>query len=81
MNSINLSNTLQKRDGGFNRLRKETAPGSSGDKSLSRRNIREASLDSILTNWIVFQKLREGFVEGRVDSEVRGRVIRIQTQI
>ena len=38
-------------------------------------------LQSILDNWAVFQELWDGVSEGEVDSEIRGQVIGVQTQM
>ena len=72
-----------KRERAFNRLREETAPGNSGYRTLyaTRWNIRAVSLQSFFDNWDVFQELWDEILEGRVDPEVRGRVVGVQTQI
>ena len=50
-----------KKEGDFNRLRKQIAPGNSDYRTL---------LPSILDNWAVFPELWDKILEGRVDSEV-----------
>ena len=90
LNCINLSNTLWvknhrkkinyslKTEGTSNRLREDTAPGSSGDRVLcsNRYTVRETLLQSILGNWSVFQESWDGILEGKVDTWV----ILVQTQ-
>ena len=46
-------------EGAFNRLREDTTPGNSGNRTLSsiRWLIRETLLQSSLDNWDVFQEL------------------------
>ena len=70
-----------KRERAFNRLRKETAPGSSGYRTLcpTRWTVRAVSLQSILESWDVFQELWDEILERRVDPEVGGRVVGVQT--
>ena len=65
-----------------NRLREDTAPGTSGDKALcsNRWTVRGILLQSILDNWAVFQELWDNILEGKVDLEIPGQVIRVQTQ-
>ena len=72
-----------KRERAFNRLREETAPGNCSYRTLcpTSRTLRAVSLQSILDNWDVFQKLMHEILEGRVDPEVRGRVVGVQTQM
>ena len=62
------------RERAFNRLRKETAPGSSGYRTLcpTRWTVRAVSLQSILESWDVFQELWDEILERRVDPEVGG---------
>ena len=71
-----------KREGTFNRLTEDTTPGNSGNRTLcsNRWVIRGTLLQSILDNWAVFQELRNGILEGKVDLEIRGQVIGVQTQ-
>ena len=63
-------------------MREDTGPGNSGDTALclNRWTVRVALLQSILDNLAVFQELRDDILEGNVDSEIRGQVIRVQTQ-
>ena len=70
-------------EGAFNRLRGDTTPGNSGNRTLRsiRWLIRGTLLQSSLDNWDVFQGLWDGILEGKVDSEIRGQVIGIQTQM
>ena len=70
-----------KRERAFNRLRKEAAPGSSGYRTLCPTPwaVRAVSLQSILENWDVFQELWNEILERRVDPEVGGRVVGVQT--
>ena len=70
-----------KRERAFNRLRKETTPGSSGYRTLSPTcwTVRAVSLQSILESWDVFQELWDEILERRVDPEVGGRVVGVQT--
>ena len=42
--------------------------------------VRVTLLQSILDNWAVFQELYNDILEGKVDLEVRGQVIRVQMQ-
>ena len=72
-----------KRERAFNRLRKETAPGNSGYRTLCPTgwNIGAVSLQSILDNWDVFQELWDEILAGRVDPEIRGRFVGLQTQM
>ena len=65
-----------------NRLKEDTAPGNSVDRALcsNRWTVRGTLLQSILDNWAVFQELWDDILEGKVDSEIRGQVIRVQTQ-
>ena len=48
---------------------------------LNRWVIRGTLLLCILDNWAVFQKLWDKILEGKVDSEIRGQVIGVQTQM
>ena len=48
---------------------------------LNRWVIRGKLLLCILDNWAVFQKLWDKILEGKVDSEIRGQVIGVQTQM
>ena len=41
--------------------------------------IRGTLLQSILDNWAVFQELWDGILEVKVDSEILGQVIVVQT--
>ena len=63
-------------------MRKNTASGNSGDRALcsNRWTVRGTLLQSILDSWAVFQDLSDDILEGKVDSEIRGQVIRVQTQ-
>ena len=95
LNWINLSNTLWfknnrkkikyslKREGAFYRLREDTTPGNSNNRTWcsNRWVIRGILLQSILDNWTIFQELRDGILEGKVNSEIRGQVIGVQTQM
>ena len=90
LNWINFWNTLWfknhrtnikyslKREGAFNRLREDTMPENSGSRTLclNRWVIRGTLLQSILDNWAVFYKLLDWSLQGKVDSEIRGQVIR-----
>ena len=71
-----------KKEGASNRLREDTAPGNSGGRALcsNRWSVRGTLLKTILDNWHVFQELWDDILEGKVDSEIRGQVIRVQTQ-
>ena len=57
--------------------------GNSGERTLCPNcwAVRGALLQSILNNWVVFQELWDEILEGKVDSEVQGQVIGVQTQI
>ena len=81
LNWINFKYSL-KRQEASNRLREDTTPGNSGDRALcsNRWTVRGTLLQSILDNWAVFQELWDDILEGKVDSEIRGQVIRVQTQ-
>ena len=48
-----------KREGAFNILREDTAPGKPGDITLSPNHcaVKGASLQSILDHWFIFQEL------------------------
>ena len=72
-----------KRERAFNRFREETPPGNSGYATLypTRWTVRVVSLQSILDNWDVYQELWDEILEGRVDPEVRVRVVGVQTQM
>ena len=72
-----------KRERAFNRLREEAAPGNSGYRTLcpTRWIVRAVSLQSILDNWDVFQELWDEILEGRVDPDIRSRVVGLQTQM
>ena len=72
-----------KRETAFNRLREEAAPGNSGYRTLcpTRWTVRAVSLENILDNWDVFQELWDEILEGRVDPDIRGRVVGLQTQM
>ena len=72
-----------KRERAFSRLREDTKPGNSGNRTLcsNRWVIWGTLLQSILDNWAVFQGLWDGILEGKVDSELRGQVKGVQTQM
>ena len=72
-----------KRERAFSRLREDTKPGNSGNRTLcsNRWVIWGTLLQSILDNWAVFQGLWDGILEGKVDSEIRGQVKGVQTQM
>ena len=92
---MNLSNTLGfkkhrteikyslKKERAFNRLREDTTPENSGNRTLySNRWVNRVTLlQNILDNWAVFQELWDGILEGKVDSEIRGQVIGVQKQM
>ena len=94
LNWLNLSNTLWfknhrkkiryylKREGASNRLTEDTAPGNSGERALhsNRWTVRGILLQTILDNWAVFQELWDDILEEKADSEIRGLVIRVETQ-
>ena len=65
-----------------NRLREDTAPGNAGDRVLCSNcwTFRGTLWQSTLDNWAVFHKLWDDFLERKVDSEIWGQVIRVQTQ-
>ena len=69
--------------GTFNRLREDTARRNSGDRILcsNRWTVRGTLLPSILDNCAVFHELWNGILEGKLDSEIRGQVIGVQTQM
>ena len=71
-----------KRQEASNRLREDTAPGNAGDRALCSNhwNFRGTLFQGTLDNWAVFQELWDDILEGKVDSEIRGQVIRVQTQ-
>ena len=46
----------------------------------NRWTLRGTLLQSILDNWAFFQELWDDILEGKVDSQIRGQVIRVQTQ-
>ena len=47
-------------------MREDTAPGTSGDRTLCSNywTVNEASLQSILDYWLIFQELWDGILEG-----------------
>ena len=63
-------------------MRKDTALGNSGDRVLcwNRWTVRGHLLQSILDNWAVFHEMWDGILEGKIDSEIGGQVICVQTQ-
>ena len=63
---------LSKKGRKFNRLREDTTPGNSGNRTLcsNRWVIRGTLLQSILDNWAAFQELWDRILEGKVDSEI-----------
>ena len=71
---------LSKKEGASNRLRQNTAPGNSSDRALCLNcwtvrgtllHFRYLSCLSRFVGW---------YFRGKVDSEIRGQVIRVQTQ-
>ena len=62
-------------------MREDTATRKPGDRTLCLNRWAVRGLQSILDNWAVFQELRDGILEGKVDSETRGQVIGVQTQM
>ena len=50
-------------------MREDTAPGNSGDRTLCS-NL-----------WAAFQELWDGTLEEKVDSEIRGQIIGVQTEM
>ena len=63
-------------------MRQDTAPGNSDDRVLrsNHSTVRGTLLQSILNNWDVFQDLWDRVLGGKLDSEIRDLVIRVQTQ-
>ena len=61
-------------------LRKDTAPGNSGDRALcsDRWAVRGTLLQIILDYWAVFQGFSDDILKGKVDSEIRGQVTLVQ---
>ena len=65
-------------------MQDDTAPGKSCGRTLcsNRWAVRRTLLlQSKLENWVLFQELCDGILDRKVDSEIRGQVIGIQTQI
>ena len=81
LNWINFKYFLERQEAS-NKLREGTAAGVSGERVLCSNHwtVRGILLQSILDNWAVFQELCDDILEGKVDLEIRGQAIRVQTQ-
>ena len=71
-----------KRQEASSRLREDTAPGNAGDRALCSNcwTFRGTLLQRTLNNWSLFQEWWDDILEGKVDLEIWGQIIRVQKQ-
>ena len=64
-------------------MREGTAEGNSGDRTVfsNLSAVRRTLLRDILDNWALFQELWDGILVGKLDSEIWGQYICVQTQM
>ena len=67
----------------FNRLREDTPPQNSADRTLCSDHciFKRALLQSTLDTWAVLQELWGGISDGKIESKIQGQVIGVQTQM